>query len=56
MLKARGAGDILKKGVAKEMIQVLRTVVAGDVYLSQSISGIVVSDYKKTPTRDRSTH
>lgn len=47
MLSAGAAGYILKDSVPEEMIQGIRTVLAGDVYLSRSISGIVVSEYKK---------
>jgi LuxR family maltose regulon positive regulatory protein len=47
MLHAGVAGYILKDSVPEEMIQGIRTVLAGDVYLSRSISGIVVSEYKK---------
>ncbi len=46
MLQAGASGYILKESVPEEMIQGIRTVLAGKVYLSQSISGIVVSDYK----------
>jgi len=47
MLSAGAAGYILKDSVPEEMIQGIRTVLAGDVYLSRSVSGIVVSEYKK---------
>ncbi len=47
MLHAGVAGYILKDSVPEEMIQGIRTVLAGDVYLSRSVSGIVVSEYKK---------
>ncbi|MBW1799595.1 MAG: response regulator [Deltaproteobacteria bacterium] len=47
MLKAGASGYILKESVPEEMILGIRTVMGGDVYLSVSISGILVSEYKK---------
>jgi LuxR family maltose regulon positive regulatory protein len=47
MLQAGATGYILKESVPEEMVQGIRTVLSGDVYLSRSISGIVVSEYKK---------
>jgi len=47
MLQAGAAGYILKESVPEEMIQGIRTVLEGDVYLSAAISGIVVSEYRK---------
>jgi len=47
MLQAGAAGYILKESVPEEMIQGIRTVLSGDVYLSAAISGIVVSEYRK---------
>jgi LuxR family maltose regulon positive regulatory protein len=47
MLQAGVAGYILKETVPEELIQGLWTVLAGKVYLSASISGVVVSEYKK---------
>ena len=46
MLQAGAAGYILKESVPEEMIEGIRTVLAGKVYLSASISGVVVSEYK----------
>lgn len=46
--KAFGAGAsgyVLKECAFKEVVQAIRTVVAGRVYLSGTISGIVVEDY-----------
>jgi len=47
MIQAGASGYILKESVPEEMIQGIRTVLAGEVYLSASISGIVISGYKK---------
>lgn len=47
MLQAGAVGYILKECVPEEMIEGIRTVKSGDVYLSKSISGIVVSEYMK---------
>ena len=47
MLQAGAAGYILKETVPEEMIQGIRTVLSGDVYLSATVSGIVVSEYRK---------
>ncbi|MFC1821983.1 response regulator [Thermodesulfobacteriota bacterium] len=46
MIKAGASGYILKESVPEEMIRGIRTVLAGDVYLSSSISDIVVSEYR----------
>jgi DNA-binding NarL/FixJ family response regulator len=47
MFQAGAAGYILKESIPEEMIKGIRAVLAGNVYLSQSISDVVVSDYKK---------
>ena len=47
MIQAGALGYILKESVPEEMIRGIRTVLAGEVYLSASISGIVISEYKK---------
>jgi len=46
MLLAGAVGYILKESVPEEMIKGIRTVVSGDVYLSKSIAGVVVSEYR----------
>ena len=43
MLQAGAVGYILKESVPEEMIDGIRTVLAGEVYLSKAISGVVVS-------------
>ena len=45
MLESGVAGYILKECVPQEMIDGIRVILAGNVYLSKSISDIVVSDY-----------
>lgn len=47
MIQAGVAGYILKECVPDEMVQGIRAVLAGEVFLSASISGIVISEYKK---------
>jgi DNA-binding NarL/FixJ family response regulator len=45
MLQAGAAGYILKKSVPEDLVNGIRTVIQGDVYLSPAITGIVVSQY-----------
>ena len=47
MIQAGVAGYILKECIPDEMVQGIRAVLAGEVFLSASISGIVISEYKK---------
>ena len=47
MIQAGVAGYILKECIPDEMVQGIRAVLAGEVFLSVSISGIVISEYKK---------
>ena len=46
MIQAGAAGYILKESIPEEMVAGIRTVLAGEVYLSRSISKTLVSDYK----------
>ena len=46
MIKAGASGYILKESIPEEMVAGIRTVLAGDIYLSQSVSKVLVSDYK----------
>ena len=46
MIHAGASGYILKESIPEEMIAGIRTVLSGDVYLSKSISDILISDYK----------
>lgn len=47
MFQAGAVGYILKESVPEEMIEGIRNVLAGNMYLSRSVSGIVASEYKK---------
>lgn len=47
MLKAGAAGHLLKDSVPEEIIDSIRAVMRGEVYLSASITGMVVSEYVK---------
>lgn len=46
MFQAGASGYILKESIPEEMIEGIQRVLAGDVYLSKSISNIVISEYK----------
>lgn len=45
MLKAGTSGYILKECLFDELVQAIRTVAAGGIYLSPRITGVVVGDY-----------
>jgi len=47
MLQAGAAGYILKKSVPEDVVNAIRMVIQGDIYLSPAITGIVVSEYKE---------
>ena len=55
MLQAGAAGYILKKSVPEDLVNGIRTVIRGDVYLSPAITGIVVSEYKELLAKSLST-
>ena len=46
MIQAGALGYILKESIPEEMIEGIRTVLNGNVYLSKSISTILLHDYK----------
>ena len=46
MIKAGASGYILKESVPEEMVAGIRSVIEGNVYLSSSISNVLLSDYK----------
>jgi LuxR family maltose regulon positive regulatory protein len=46
MIEAGALGYILKESIPEEMISGIRTVLKGDVYLSESISTVLFQDYK----------
>src|SRR6476661_1980287 len=45
MLRAGASGYLLKDAASEELIQAIRTVVGGKVYLSPQITDVVVDDY-----------
>lgn len=45
MLRAGASGYLLKKGAFQELVQAIHAVMIGQVYLSPSITSIVVKDY-----------
>jgi len=55
MLGAGAAGYILKKSVPEDLVNGIRTVIQGEVYLSPAITGIVVSEYKELLAKSPST-
>jgi DNA-binding NarL/FixJ family response regulator len=52
MLKAGASGYILKECLFDELIEAIRTVSSGGVYLSPKITGVVVDDYVKRMSTD----
>ena len=48
MLKAGAAGYLPKDSPGKDVIQAIRTVMAGGTYLPPSLAGVVVDDYVRT--------
>ena len=55
MLQAGAAGYILKKSVPEDLVNGIRTVIQGEIYLSPAITGIVVSEYKDLLVKSPST-
>ncbi|MEE9369907.1 MAG: response regulator transcription factor [Sedimentisphaerales bacterium] len=47
MLKAGASGYILKECLFDEFVRAIRTVATGEIYLSPTITGVVVEDYVK---------
>src|SRR4030043_668230 len=45
MLKAGASGYVLKECTFDELVEAIRTVTDGGVYLSPKVAGVVVSDY-----------
>jgi len=45
MLKSGASGYVLKECLFDELVQAIRTIVAGGKYLSPGITGVVVEDY-----------
>ena len=46
MIEAGALGYILKESIPEEMVEAIRTVLSGNVYLSKTISNVLVLDYK----------
>jgi len=55
MLQAGAAGYILKKSVPEDIVNAIRMVIQGDIYLSPAITGIVVSEYKELLAKSPAT-
>ncbi len=55
MLRAGAAGYLLKETAFDELIQAIRSVMRGGLYLSPSIAQLVVEEMKKTPSKAKST-
>lgn len=57
MLKAGASGYLLKDCAFEELINAIRTVCAGQIYLSQRVTGVVVDEYlHNRPTNDTSAY
>jgi ATP/maltotriose-dependent transcriptional regulator MalT/ActR/RegA family two-component response regulator len=55
MLQAGAAGYILKKSVPEDVVNGIRAVIRGEIYLSPAITGIVVSEYRELLAKSIST-
>ena len=49
MLKAGAAGYLPKDSAAKDVIQAIRTVIAGGSYLPPTLAGTMIADYVRKP-------
>jgi DNA-binding NarL/FixJ family response regulator len=47
MLKAGASGYVLKESPVDVLVEAIRSISAGEVYLSPTVAGVVVSDYVK---------
>lgn len=54
MLRAGAMGYLLKETVPEEMVNGVRAVMGGQVYLSESITGVVVSQYRAALSQSQS--
>ena len=52
MLKAGASGYILKECLFNELLEAIRVVLSGGIYLSPRITGVVVDDYLKQLTTE----
>ncbi len=51
MLKAGASGYVLKECTFDELVEAIRTVIDGGVYLSPKVAGVLVNDYVQRLTR-----
>src|SRR5512137_2470862 len=56
MLKAGASGYLVKDTALKELINAVRTVSAGQTYLSQTVMTLVVKEYIRRSASDSSTY
>ncbi|MEJ2428250.1 MAG: response regulator transcription factor [Deltaproteobacteria bacterium] len=54
MLKAGASGYLLKAGAFEELATAVQTVMAGDIYLSPRVTGVVIEDYVGHLTQEKS--
>jgi ATP/maltotriose-dependent transcriptional regulator MalT len=55
MLQAGAVGYILKKSVPEDLENSIREVIAGEIFLSPTITGIVVKEYKELLSKSSAT-
>ena len=53
MLKAGASGYLLKAGAFEELATAIQTVMAGDIYLSPRVTGVVIEDYVVRLTQEK---
>ncbi len=53
MLRAGAVGYLLKESAPEDLVKGIRTIVGGEIYLSPSITGIVVSQYMNALSQNR---
>ena len=51
MLRAGAAGYVLKESAPEELVDAIRKVHGGDVFLSPGVSGVVLSEYMRLLSR-----
>lgn len=55
MMKAGASGYMLKDCASRELIDAIRVIIQGNIYISPSVAGIVMEDYlEDSPGRDSS--
>jgi DNA-binding NarL/FixJ family response regulator len=47
MLKAGACGFLLKEGAFKELLEAIRTALAGQIYISPKVAGTVVTEFRQ---------